>query len=193
MKYLILFTFSLLLLLGSARAQISFKKIDSTLKIGKAGYRVDCRNKNISSNELSVKPIGFESSAQPISFMLRGRVSEAQVDDLNGDGYPDLILFTYADSALRSGMVYVFVSEENKNIAVCLLPDVTMDGKVNVGYKGYDEYTLMEGSILQKFPVYKTGDDNEHPTGGHRVLMYQLGKGEGGGYKLNRIRIYDTK
>lgn len=193
MKYLIIFALSFLCLFGSARAQITFRKLDSTLKIGKAGYRVDCRNKTINANQLDVRPVGFESGAQPISFMLRGRVSAAQVDDLNADGYPDLILFTYADSSLKSGMVYVFVSEANKDIAVCVLPDVTMDGKVNVGYRGYDQFSLMEGSILQRFPIYNTGDDKDHPTGGYRVLMYQLGKGEGGGYKLNRTRIYDTK
>src|SRR6201991_5236475 len=129
LQYLFLFLGSLLA--GFARAQdssarpasdqaaaptqmVMFPKIDSTLKIGKAGYRVDCRNKGVTQNPLSIKPVGFESGARDVSFTLKGRVASAQVDDLNRDGYPDLVLVIYSDSNASSGTVYGFISEANK-------------------------------------------------------------------------------
>lgn len=189
----------LLLLLGytflaaTTNAQITFKKIDSTLKIGKAGYRVDCRNRSVTQNSLSVKPIGFESTAREISFTLKGRVSNAQVDDLNQDGFPDLVLFIYTDSNATAGTVYGFVSDANKEIIPCMLPDVVLDSKINKGYKGHDRFSLLEGTLLQQFPVYNPGDDKDKPTGGSRVVQYQLVKGENGTFKFKTIRFYDTK
>ena len=172
---------------------VIFPKIDSTLKIGKAGYRVDCRNKSVTQNPLSVKPVGFESGARDVSFTLRGRVASAQVDDLNRDGYPDLILFIYSDSNATSGTVYGFISEANKEIVPCVLPDAAMNSKISTGYKGHDQFSLMEGTLLQRFPIYNKDDSKDKPTGGNRVVLYQLVKGEKGSNKFSMIRFYDTK
>jgi hypothetical protein len=172
---------------------VMFPKIDSTLKIGKAGYRVDCRNKSVTQNPLSVKPVGFESGARDVSFTLKGRVASAQVDDLNRDGYPDLVLFIYSDSNASSGTVYGFISEANKEIIPCVLPDASMNPKISTGYKGHDQFTLMEGTLLQRFPIYNKDDNKDKPTGGNRVVLYQLAKGERGSYKFNLIKSYDTK
>ena|ERR1700743_1460978 len=184
-------------LLGSiifyqADAQVIFDKIDSTLKIGKVGYRVECRNKKFDENQITVRPIGFSSDAREANFMIRGRVAKAQIDDLNADGYPDLVIFIYSDSNAIFGTAYAFISQANKTFTGCMLPDAMLDGKVNSGYKGHDQFSLMENFLLQKFPIYKPGDENDKPTGGTRVLLYQLAKTDNG-FKFDRIRAYDTK
>ncbi len=111
--------------------------------------------------------------------MLRGRVAKAEIDDLNSDGYPDLVLYVYTDSSAIFGTVYAFVSKQNKSFIGCILPDPMMDGKINEGYKGHDQFSLMEGYLLDKFPIYKTGDDKDKPSGGTRVILYQLVPDEG--------------
>jgi hypothetical protein len=181
-----------LLYFASATAQVIFPKIDSTLKIGKVGYRIDCKNKKYDENQVTVKPIGFDNTAQPINFMLRGRVARAEIDDLNSDGFPDLVVFVFADSNAVFGTVYAFISQANKSISPLALQDPMMDGKVNEGYKGHDEFSLMQGYLLEKFPIYKPGDDKDRPTGGTRVLLYQLAHSDNGGFKFNRVRNYDT-
>ena len=193
MKQLFIFLFSNVLFLGAANAQLSFSKMDTTVKIGKVGYRVDCKNKNIDQNQLTVRPIGFSSEAREMSFGIRGRVSKAGIDDLNNDGFPDLILYIYSDSSSEFGTVYAFLSEANKSITPCALPDVMLDGKINTGYKGHDQFSLMESYLLQKFPIYKPGDEKGKPTGGTRSLLYQLVKGEEGKFKFSIVRFYDTK
>jgi hypothetical protein len=193
MKYKFILFFPGLLFSVMANAQVLFDRIDSTLKVGKAGYRVNCKNRNVDQNQLSIRPIGFESTAREMNFVLKGRVAKAEVDDLNSDGFPDLVLFIYSDSNATVGTVYVFVSDENKSIIPCILPDASLDGKINSGYKGHDKFSLMEGSLLQRFPLYKPGDDKDKPTGGSRVVQYQLARNESGGFKFNRIRFYDIQ
>ena len=183
-----------LFVLGMVRAQTVINKVDTTVKMGKAGYKVNCKNKGLTENMLSIRPVGFESTAHEMNFLLKGRVFQTQIDDLNGDGYPDLVLFIYTDTSATIGTVYAFLSDANKDITPCLLPDVMLNGKVNTGYKGHDKFSLLEGNLLQKFPIYKQGDSKDHPTGGTRVLLYQLVKnaGENGGFKFDLIRYYDA-
>jgi hypothetical protein len=177
----------------TVHAQVVINKVDTTMKIGKAGYRVTCRNRAIAENPLSIRPIGMESDARPIDVIVKGRVSFAAVDDLNADGYPDLILFMYSDSNATKGNVYCVISEANKTLAPCFLPDISYDPKVNKGYKGHDKFSMMEGSLLHQFPIYNPGDPDDKPSGGERTLMYQVTKGDNGGFKFNRIRFFDTK
>jgi hypothetical protein len=192
MKYIFILSLFSLLTIGTVNAQYTFGKVDTTLKIGKAGYRVDCRNKNIDQNELTISPIGFDSEARKLNFMIRGRVARAEIDDLNSDGFPDLVLYIYSDSN-AVGTVYAFLSEGNKSVTPCALPDIMLNGKVNKGYKGHDQFSLMESYLQQKFPIYKTGDDKDKPTGGTRVILYQLTRNEeGSGFKFNVVRTYDT-
>ena len=54
------FVFGLLLLANSLVAQ-GYKKYDSTLKIGKAGFKIFCLNKTPERNTLTIRPIGFIS------------------------------------------------------------------------------------------------------------------------------------
>lgn len=177
---------------ASASAQVEFPKMDSTLKIGKVGYRVECRNRKVDVNQLDIRPIGFSSEARPVSFLLRGRVARAEIDDLNGDGYPDLVLYVYTDSSGIYGTVYAFVSKGNKSIAGCTLPDPMMDGQINSGYRGHDQFSLLQGYLLEKFPIYKAGDPADKPTGGTRAILYQLVHGGSDEFKFQKVRNYDT-
>jgi hypothetical protein len=179
---------------GKADAQITFGKIDTTMKLGKTGFKVNTRNKEIATNIASVRPIGFESPAnETMNIPVRGRVSAVFVDDLNNDGIADLIMFIYNDSAARHGTVLALLSSDgNKSLLPCTLQDPAMDGKINNGYKGGDQFSMMEGTLLDKFPLYKAGDKDSIPTGGNRVVLYTVGRNEQGGYKFSMLRFYDT-
>ena len=193
MKTSFLFLLAGFFFLGRADAQISFEKIDTTVKIGKYGFKVNCRNKEIKTNQLSVRPLGYESPAnETMNIPIRGRVSAVQVDDLNNDGLADLILFIYSDSAAIYGTVFAFMSDGDKSLLPCALADPTLDGKINTGYRGHDKFNMLQGTLLQRFPIYKPGDADDKPTGGRRTIQYNVTKGESGGYRFNILRFYDA-
>jgi hypothetical protein len=178
-------------LCGSAQAQDP--KFDTTVKSGRVGYRIYCNNKNGEENRLDIKLIGFQNSTRDPSFFIQGRVTKAELDDLNNDGYPDLLLYIYSGMDGVFGTVYAFVSDQNKAVIPLSLPDVMGDGKLNSGYKGHDEFSMMEGSLIQKFPIYKPGDDKDKPTGGKRVIQYQMVPAGDGKFKFKAVTSYDLK
>jgi len=173
-------------------AQTQYKRFDSTFKMGRTGYRIVCNNKN-EENTLSVKLIGFENTARDQNYAIKGRVIKGEIDDLNSDGFPDLVLYMATGPDGIYGQVFGFASEQNKSIIPFALPDVMLDGKLNQGYKGHDEFQLLEGVLMQKFPIYKPDDEKDKPTGGSRVIMYQMVATEGGGFKFKMTKSYELK
>jgi hypothetical protein len=45
---------------------------------------------------------------------------------------------------------------------------------------GHDEFAVVEGTLVQRFPLYREGDANARPTGKIRQLQYKLKAGEAG-------------
>ena len=190
MKYFSIFLF---FVFSFINVHAQFNRVDTTLKIGKVGYHVKCANKTSDKNALSVKPEGFDNTAREMDFFIKGRIAKVEIDDLNNDGYPDLIVYLYLGDEGVIGMVYAFMSVENKSITAAVLPDVQLDGKVKDGYKGHDQFSLLEGMLMQKFPIYKPGDDKDKPTGGMRVIQYKITGSGDAGYKFKMLRFYETK
>jgi len=192
MKYLRIF----LLLFAFLPLSYSYgqgSKFDSLLKVGKVGYHVFCKSKSANESELRVKPIGFQNTAREADFYIKGRITSALIDDLNNDGFPDLVLVAYTDSGDSYKTIYAFASDQNKSIVPIAMPDLMLDGKLNGGYRGQDEFTMMEGTIMRKFPVYKPGDEKDKPTGGKRAIQYTMtGKAESG-YKFKVMQTYELK
>jgi len=66
MRYPLFLVF--VLMAFSANSQIVVTKYDSTLKIGKAGYRISCFNKTVDRNILNIRPVGFKQEAREVCF-----------------------------------------------------------------------------------------------------------------------------
>ena len=180
-------------MLDGNRTEAQFNRIDTVLKIGKVGYHVRCTNKNADKNELTIKPLGFDNSAHELDFYIKGKISRLDIDDLNNDSYPDLIIYLYTGIDGVFGTVYAFMSSENKSIMAVALPDAMLDGKIKDGYRGHDQFSLLEGLLMQEFPIYKPDDEKDKPTGGKRFVQYQVVSTGDGGFKFKIIRIYETK
>ena len=192
MKYPFIFSISVILFAAAANVNAQFKRIDSTLKMGKVGYKVLCNNKSTEQNELSIKPVGFDKDARELAFYIKGHVAKTEIDDLNNDGFPDLVVYIFSGANAEYGTVYAFASDQNKSYVPFPLPDVMLDGKLKEGYKGHDEFTLLEGKLIQQFPLYKPDDNKDKPTGGKRVVMYTV-VASGGGFQFKVQRTYDIK
>jgi hypothetical protein len=170
------------------------KRIDTTVKMGAAGYRVYCNNKSAENNTLSIKPTGFESSAQEANFLIKGKIAKVEIEDFNNDGFPDLILYIYSGANGEMGTVIGITSVGNKSMSPIYFPDILDDVKLRVGYKGHDEFYLLQGTLMRSFPIFKTEDAPDKPTGGKRVVQYQMTSTEREGvFKFKVLRSYDAK
>lgn len=189
-KQIITFYLACMVFFGTAYGQ-QFRKIDTTMKLGKAGYKVLCNNKSEVKNSISITPIGFQNSARDISFEIKGRVLKAEVDDLNNDIFPDLVLYVYEPGDRGRGNVIGISSVNNESFAAISFPDIVNDPKLRNGYNGFDSFLLMEGSLMRRFPVYTIDSTNSKPTGMIRQIQYKVIKEEKEGLKFKVQRSYE--
>jgi len=168
------------------------KKVDTTAMQGSTGYRVSCNNKDENENIVSISPKGFGKEIRDLSFAVKGKLRKILVDDLNADGYPDLILCIYSGANGIMGNIVCVASSGNTSLVPVRFPDIYSNPKLREGYKGQDDFTIVIGSLLQSFPVYKPGD-TETPTGGTRFIQYKVMNGENGNLTFQVLRSYEKK
>lgn len=182
-------------LLVTATAQSQGRRIDTTMKYGTSGYRVYSNNKSAQKNSVTISVIGFASTAQrDASFEIKGILKSAAVDDFNNDGFPDLLLYIFTGKDGSFGTVVGVASEKNESIRPVYFPDILDDAKLRTGYKGKDDYMLIEGTIMRSFPVYDVSDtSNIRLSGAIRHIQYRMITAEGGIYKFKVLRTYETK
>jgi hypothetical protein len=186
------FVWSLVFILLGLTVDAQSKRYDSSMKLGKVGFRVLCNNKNTEKNTATISPIGFENTAREISIEVKGRITKAEVDDLNNDGFPDLVIYVFNGGAKNTGTVIGVSSDKNQGFAPIFFPDLTDDLKLRVGYVGNDEFLLMEGTLMRKFPTYETSDTaNIKLTGLIRQIQYRVVPGDRGAQKFKVSRSYE--
>jgi hypothetical protein len=133
-----------------------------------------CNNKSPESNIVSITPIGFVgNNTRTMDFMITGRIVKAAIDDFNGDGYPDLIFYSYDEK--DRGQVYSLASSENKSCVPIFMTDIYADPKLRQGYQGHDSFSIMEGFLIRKFPLYKITDSvaKKMEVFGNRIIQYK--------------------
>jgi hypothetical protein len=164
-------------------------KYDSTMKIGKVGYKVTCMNRNPDRNVLNVRPVGFKADAREVNLELRGRVLSAEIDDLNQDGFPDVIIYII-DPQGRTNL-FTLSSQENEMLQPIYFSDITNDQQLSKGYRGRDEYKLVEGILFRKFPIFESDTAIKEPTNKVRQVMYRVVTGEKGMLSFKPFKSFD--
>ena len=138
--------------------QAQTKKFDTTVKMGDQGYRVESSNKNTTQNDVSVSVIGLRIDNRIPSFPVPGIVTKIMTDDLNDDSYPDLVICVYSGSNAEIGTIIGISYSADKTLVPVYFPDIFLDAKLREGYKGHDEFSMLTGTLMRKFPIYLPGD-----------------------------------
>ena len=100
----------------------------------------------------------------------------AEVEDLNGDGQPELFVYGQSAGSGSYGSVWAWsVSRRGSLLPIRL---GAMSSKDSSGYRGHDRFAVVETSLVRRFPIYLPGDTNARPTGGSRQVTYKLVPGE---------------
>ena len=143
------------------------------------GISFDINTKGTGSlKQLMIQPKGFEETNKSFELEIDGKVTDAQVADLNSDGFPELLIFTQSAGSGSYGNVIAFSSNGAKSMSRVYFPPASENPKINKGYMGHDTFLINDSTLIQEFPIYKEGDPNSNPTGGVRRIQYKLVDGE---------------
>ena len=133
-----------------------------------------------SLSKISITPKGFENSKDVIQMEESDPFDYALVADINKDGFDELYIITRGAGSGSYANIYGFASNKDKSVSPIYVPELSDDDFVAIfqGYMGHDKFYTEGNKLLRKYPVYKKEDSNNNPTGGDKILEYQLIMGE---------------
>jgi hypothetical protein len=168
---------------GGATLAGVYKKISEPLdqsQIDKVDFRKFLNDGNYSflvevyDKTLSIESFGLTVSNEKLSHQLEGSVMNAEVGDLNVDGFPEVFVYVQSDGSGSYGSLIGYSVNNGKSMSQVWLPDILENVEASRGYMGHDEFSIIENTLVRRFPVYNPGDSNASPTGGTRQLQYKL-------------------
>jgi Periplasmic lysozyme inhibitor of I-type lysozyme len=150
---------------------------DRTLELLGVRFRVTSPNDS-SINKLTIVPFGLEIDNSTIRREVDGTVTGAEVADLNADGSPEIYVYVASAGSGSYGSLVAYAANRRKSMSEIYLPPIAENTAAAKGYMGHDEFAVVESTLVQRFPIYRSGDTNARPTGGMRQLQYRLTPGE---------------
>jgi len=151
--------------------------ISRVLELQGISFHVICPNSG-SINQLEIIPAGLEIDNSAIEREIDGTVTGIQVADMNGDASPEIYIYVNSAGSGAYGELIAYAANNKKSLSEIYLPPLADDVENFNGYMGHDEFIVIGGYLIRRFPIYADGDTNNNPTGGTRQLQYKLIPGE---------------
>jgi hypothetical protein len=156
----------------------STEAVSFTREVTQGNSRFEVRTTGESAQrQLTIRAYrGSALSADPVRLDINGAVRDAVSADLNGNGQPELYIFT--DNAAANGGFYGYEFGQRGYTPVSSPGMIT--GTAATGYSGKDTYIISNGMLSRSFPI-STGTasatDATTPatTAGSRTITYKLG------------------
>jgi hypothetical protein len=147
------------------------------LEVNGLSFTISSPNK-VEGNTITIKPHGLKNGDASITQSVEGEVSKVEIADLDGDGSPEIFVYTTSPGSGSYGKAYAWSANGKKVLTEIFIKPP--ENKDLSGYMGHDEFAVIESSFARRFPVYKKGDPNSTPKGGWRQFQYKLKPGEAG-------------
>ena len=152
---------------------------DRQLELNGIGFHVTSPNV-AAGNAVSVAPAGLEIDNSPFTTDADGAVTGAEVADLDADGSPEVYVYVTSTDDAERGSVVAFSANKRKSLSSIYLPPIADTPAAAKGYQGHDDFAVVEGSLVRRFPIYAGEGLGAAPTGKARQLQYKLVPGEAG-------------
>ena len=157
---------------SSALAAAAFNQ---TLKLQGISFEVQASGEG-SQQHLTITTTGAKPPIKPIHQTVNGRVVGAKVADLNGNGTPEIYVFVQGAGSGSYGELAAYAVTKGSDLSPIYLQELS--GSTAQGYRGHDQFEVVEGCLVRRFPIYNLGDINAKATGGERQICYKLIPGE---------------
>jgi hypothetical protein len=129
-------------------------------------------------SEVNVAASGLELPDEPQVAELDGTIVDAEVEDLDANGFPEVYIYVTSNDEKKSGHLIAFASNNGKSITPIYLPPLDQVEGASEGYKGGDELRVVENRLVQRWSIYKDDDADGQPSGGTRQIQWRLEPGE---------------
>lgn len=123
-------------------------------------------------NRVTVTPSGLATVNDAETIDVDGIVTGADVGDIDTDGSPEIYVYVRARKDGAPGSLVAFSTSKKKSMSQITVPQLTP--KQAKGYRGGDEFALVENAIARRFPIH----NDDKPTAKMRQLQYKLRPGE---------------
>lgn len=133
---------------------------------------------NLIDKQLTIQPSGLTKDNTKVSKEIEGTITNAEIGDLNKDGFPEVLVYITSDGSGSYGSVIGYSVNDGKSMSEIFMPDIFDNPKASKGYMGHDEFAIVENSFCRRFKTYNPQDTNSNPTGKMRQIQYQLKEGE---------------
>lgn len=155
-----------------ARADATFNR---SLSLQGVRFQVQSSGEG-SQQHLTITTSGARPPIKPIHQTVNGQVVGAQVADLNGNGTPEIYVFVQGAGSGSYGELVAYAVTRGSDLSPIFLQELS--GAMAQGYRGHDQFEVVEGCLVRRFPIYKPGDSNAKASGGERQICYKLKAGE---------------
>ncbi|MBD0831434.1 hypothetical protein [Aestuariibaculum sediminum] len=155
------------------QTQIDQTQFLKVLNLQNVGFNVSSKPKN-GNNQLSVFTFGLTNDFNETFNIGNNTISSAEVEDLNSDGSPELIVYVQSQDEFKKMTVFAFSVNNQKSMSQVYFQPTEENAKINTGYNGNDEFTLVETYLVQRFPIYEDGTKSNKI----KQVQYKLVDGE---------------
>lgn len=149
------------------------------LSLQGVGFELSSAN-DTSINELKIVPAGLSRDNSVIARRIDGQVGGAELADLDADGSPELYVYVSSAGSGSYGSLVAYAANQRRSLSEITLPPLGDTPGAGQGYRGHDQFAVVENRLARRFPVYRDGDPQAAPSGGVRQLQYKLQRGEAG-------------
>lgn len=160
---------------STAENTLATEPVSFTKELTQGNARFEIRTTgSAAQRQLTIRSYrGAALTSDPVRLDINGAVRDAVTADLNGNGKPEVYIFTDAASANGGFYGYEFAERGYTPISSPGL----ISGTAGVGYGGKDTYTLANNMLSRTFPVSNSTASTtatEPATGGSRTITYTL-------------------
>jgi hypothetical protein len=141
---------------------------DKTLSLQGISFHVQASPAAAGSTRIVVTPTGLGRDNSPVEATIDGGVTDAEVEDLNADGSPEIYIYGRASDASARASLTAWSANRKLSLTPISLPKPAADDPNFSGCKGHDEFAVVENILARRFPV----------GGKTRQIQYKLHRGE---------------
>jgi hypothetical protein len=131
----------------------------------------------VTRSTVTITPKGLSLSNKLLKKEVDGLFTRAEMADIDADGEPEIYIFMQSPEGQRHATAIVVASDQGRRMVEVPVPDLAADAKNSAGYRGGDEFAIVEKVLARRFPLH---DADGEPTGTMRQLQYKLVKGAAG-------------